>query len=81
MDIQRIQLSEIQEIERNAIKLALSFYDASYYTKAKTCERTLVTEDERLHNAAKETGAPCLHANEITNTRSVSNEAARALRK
>jgi predicted nucleic acid-binding protein len=68
MDIRRIQLGDMQEIERNAIKLALSFYDASYLTTAKTRERTLVTEDEQLHRAAKETGVPCLNVNEIDTT-------------
>jgi predicted nucleic acid-binding protein len=65
MDVRRIQLGDMQEIERNAVKLALSFYDASYLTTAKTRERTLVTEDELLHRAAKETGVPCLSVNEI----------------
>jgi len=65
MDVQRIQFGDMQEIERNAVKLALSFYDASYLTTAKTRERTLVTEDEQLHRAAKETGVPCLSVNEI----------------
>ncbi len=65
MDVRRIQLSDIQKIERNAIKLALSFYDASYYTTARAGNRTLVTEDERLHRATKETGERCLYVNEI----------------
>ena len=65
MDVRRIRLSDIREIERNAIRLSLSFYDASYHSAAGAEGRTLVTEDEGLHRAAKETGAPCIYVREI----------------
>ena len=35
MDVRRIPLSVIKEIERNAIRFHLSFYDASYYSAAR----------------------------------------------
>ncbi|MGD0804578.1 MAG: type II toxin-antitoxin system VapC family toxin [Candidatus Bathyarchaeia archaeon] len=65
MDVHRIQIGDMQMIERYAAKLNLSFYDSSYLTAAKALERTLVTEDEQLRRAAKEAGSPCLSANEV----------------
>jgi predicted nucleic acid-binding protein len=60
MDVQRVQLEDMQMIERNAVRLNVSFYDSSYLTIAMKGGRALVTEDEQLRRVAKETGVPCL---------------------
>jgi predicted nucleic acid-binding protein len=65
MELYRIQIGDVKEIERYALKQNLSFYDASYFAAAKKGGKTLVTEDEQLRQAAKEAKVLCLNVNEI----------------
>jgi len=66
MEMQRVQLDDILDIELNAVKFALTFYDASYLTIAKKCNRILVTEDKQLQRASKEANIDCIRAEEVS---------------
>jgi predicted nucleic acid-binding protein len=65
MDVERIQLGDMQAIQRNAVKLSISFYDSALLTYAKVMNRTLVTEDEQLARAAKVLKVVCLGVKEM----------------
>jgi len=65
MEIQRVQIDDILDIESNAVKFAITFYDASYLTIAKKCNRILVTEDKQLQKVAKEAKVDCIRAEEV----------------
>jgi len=65
MEIKGIQSDEdFKEIMRLALKLKLTFYDASYLHIARKDGLTLVTEDRELMEKSKESGIKAVAVND-----------------
>lgn len=58
-------VEEFKSAMKLAVKLKLTFYDASYLYKAKSMGLPLVTEDRELRGKASEAGVKTIAVNEL----------------
>ncbi len=54
------------EVLHTANKRNITYYDATYLTIAKQSEKVLVTDDEKLREAAEKAGVPAVGSDELT---------------
>ncbi|MBS7618146.1 type II toxin-antitoxin system VapC family toxin [Candidatus Bathyarchaeota archaeon] len=66
-----LEIEDVADVEEMALKLNLTFYDASYIYVAYKKNLTLVTEDDEMRRKAVEIGVKAISVDEFVSSMSI----------